>query len=238
MTDIFESTARKYRGSPVQVFLFIAAFVMFVIGANHFVEDTVSSKIGLETLQTAYGLKVQIFQWTYWTMSIAPQVASIVFFYMFLSDTTRKGYFYLASISQLADFFADTWYRSDGKLFENGEVFIISSVLTFVFFSIGSEFFLSVGSGLILKMAAPALQTWKMAWTNTIKASSGNYRHDGDQKPPNGKGGAGGGENHERRTSDVMSKIRQSQQSRPQGGNMPLHRLSGTSGDENRRDRQ
>jgi hypothetical protein len=190
MSDIFESTAKKYRGSPAVVILFVLALAMFLIGINHFIEDTVSSKLGLETLQSSYDLNVQIFQWSYWTMSLAPQIATMVFFYMYLSDTTKWSFLVLSGASQLMDFFADTWYRSNGQFFQNIEVFSISALLTFIYFTIGSEFFVTVGGGLLLKLAAPALQSWNIAIENIKKAQSMSYspdkgedRNRGEQRP-------------------------------------------------------
>lgn len=164
------------------VVLFLLSVTMFAIGVNHFAEDTYSSKIGLESLQTAYQLNIQIFSWSYWTMSLAPQVASMVFFYMFLSDTSKKWSLVICLGAQVMDFFADSWYRSDGRLFDNTGVFIISGLLTFVYYSIGSEFFVTVGGGLILKLFAPALHTWKVAMENIEKASKGDYRPEPKQQ--------------------------------------------------------
>jgi hypothetical protein len=175
MSDIYQSVYNKYKGSPSAVMLFVGAFIMFVIGINHFVEDTNSSKLGLESLERAYNLNVQIFEWSYWTMSIAPQIASIVFAYMWLSDTSKKGYGFLALGFQAMDFFADSWYRSNGNLFEDRGVTIISGILTFVYFSIGSEFFMTVGGGLLLKLSAPALATWKQTWSALKSANKGQY---------------------------------------------------------------
>jgi hypothetical protein len=216
MSDIFEATAKKYRNSPAAVMLFIAAATMFFIGANHFVEDTVSSKFGLETLQAAYNLKVQIFDWSYWTMSLAPQVASIVFFYMYLSDTSRKNFLALSFASQAVDFFADSWYRSNGNLFNDGMVFAVSSVLTFAYFSIGSEVFVTISVGLMLKLAAPAIQTWKVAFANIAKANNMAFNPDGG----GGDRGKGGGDS-ERKHIPFPASLPRGQSPAQMGGQKP-----------------
>ena len=231
MSDIFEATAKKYRSSPAAVMLFIAAATMFIIGANHFVEDTVSSKIGLETLQAAYNLKVQIFQWSYWTMSLAPQVASIVFFYMYLSDTSRKNFLALSFVSQAVDFFADSWYRSNGNLFNDEMVFAVSSVLTFAYFSIGSEVFVTVSVGLMLKLAAPAIQTWKVAFTNIAKAKNMAFNPDGGGKgnenrhEGGGKNG-GGGEKKSAFWREINPELRAKLEQGNEPGNGQYHAVS------------
>lgn len=182
--DFYQNTVNKFKGSPTSVVLFIAALVMFVIGVNHFIEDTYSSYFGLLNLENRYHLNVQIFDWSYWTMSLAPQVASVVFFYLYLADKGGK-WLWLSIASQVMDFFADAWYRGNGSLLMDGEVFVISSALTFIYFSVGSELFISIGGGLLLKMIAPALSAWKVEMKNIGLASRGQYG-----------GGGGGGDHH------------------------------------------
>lgn len=178
MSDFYQNAVNKFKGSPTSVIMFIAALVMFLIGVNHFIEDTYSSYFGLLNLEARYQLNVQIFDWSYWTMSLAPQIASIVFFYLYLANGGGK-WLALAAAAQLMDFFADAWYRGNGSLLANGEVFFISSALTFIYFSVGSEMFISVGGGLILKMLAPALSAWKIEMKNIGLASTGQYSGGG-----------------------------------------------------------
>lgn len=179
--NIYENVANKYKNSPALVMLFIASFVMLSIGIWLFIEDTVSSKLGLEQLQAAYGMNIQIFSQSYWIMSLAPQVASIVFFYLYLSSGEKKWAVF-AFISQFADFMADQWYRSNGQMFNDPVVFAISGLLTFFYFSVGSEVFITVGFGLVLWLWNPAVRNFKMA----LDATRATYK-------PSGKGGGGGG---------------------------------------------
>jgi hypothetical protein len=187
MADVYENVVSKYRGSPTIIVLFFLSFIMLVLGANHFIEDTYSSKIGLENLERAYNLNIQIFQWSYWTMSLAPQIASMVFAYIYLSDTHKKWPLIISLGSQGMDFFADSWYRSNGHLFQSWQVAGISGLLTFVYFSIGSEFFLSVGAGMLIKMLAPMIQTWKSTVHLIRAATKGNYQppNQGQSNRPN-----------------------------------------------------
>lgn len=174
MSDIFEKTTAKYRGSASSIVLFVLAGIMLTIGLNHFVEDTYSSYYGLKALESFYGLKVQIFDWSYATMSLAPQIASMVFFYMYLSDTTRKEFLIGSAASQAMDFFSDSWYRSGGQLFSGIELFGVSSLLTFVYFSIGSEVFLTIGGGLVIKLFAPAVASFRQAIKNVEAVKRGD----------------------------------------------------------------
>jgi len=185
MSDLYQNAVDKYKNSPSIVILFVLAVVMFLIGANHFIEDTYSSKYGLENLERAYNLNVQIFDWSYWTMSLAPQISSIVFAYLYLSNTNRKWTGWIAGLSQAMDFFADSWYRSNGQLMDGWGVAGISTLLTFVYFSVGSELFVSVGAGLIIKMFAPFLSTWRGVSADVERSKKTPHtqeKHGGFQK--------------------------------------------------------
>lgn len=161
MSDIFESVAVKYKNSPSAPVLFVVSFVMFVVGCVHFTEDVFSSYKGLISLEQHFQMQIQIFDITYWTMSISAQVASVVYFYIYLADTTKKWASWVAFFCQLIDFLADLWYRSNGAAFTKPDVTIASAAITLAFFTLGSEVFMTMGAGLCLKLAAPALHAWK-----------------------------------------------------------------------------
>lgn len=186
MTDIFQAVSNKYRNSPSIMVVFVAALFMTFVGINHFAEDTYSSYLGLVNLETAFDLNVQIFNWTYWTMSIAPQIASIIFFYIYLSDTDNAGWaLWVSLVAQGIDFFADVWYRSDGLLLQDGQVALISVLLTFGYFTLGSEVFITIGSGLLLKLYVPTLDAWKAfkADISRIKKKFGGSTFSGAKSP-------------------------------------------------------
>jgi hypothetical protein len=227
MSDFYQNTVNKYKGSPSSVVLFIGALVMFVIGVNHFVEDTYSSYFGLLNLEETYKLNVQIFDWSYWTMSLAPQVASVVFFYLYLADRGKK-WLLLSLLSQLMDFFADAWYRGNGLLLENLGVFAISSSLTFIYFSVGSEMFISVGGGLILKMLAPALSAWKTEMKNIGMAARGQYGGGGgDKSKSNGHGGG----NHQENNNKHKGSERRAELESSRHASMPMMERRGGGGE-------
>ena len=173
MSDTFETIKNKYGNTPTAIVLFVASVAMLVIGINHLAEDTYSSYLGLKWLEAAFGMNVQIFDWTYWTMSFAPQVASIVFFFVYLSDTDKKWALFMTLFTQFIDFCADVWYRSNGNVSFGEASTWASAAITFAFFTIGSEFFVTFGFGLVLKLYAPALAQWNIFSKNVKTAKSG-----------------------------------------------------------------
>lgn len=169
--NIYELVARRYEKNPIAILLFIASFLMLGIGLWLFVEDTYSSKIALENIQQQFGVRVQIFDFTYWIMSLAPQIASIIFAYMYMSNRKEHKWGLFALIAQAADFAADMWFRGNGQLLNDPKVFLISGLMTLLYFSIGSEFFISIGFGLCIKLFNPALRNFQQAW----RATSATY---------------------------------------------------------------
>lgn len=156
MENVFENAAQKVKNSRIVIWVFIASFAMLLIGANHFWEDTLSSYYGIKMLEESYGLKPTTYDLTYWTMSFAPQIAQVVLAYIYMSNPRKNRWALLGVIVALFfDFFADTWYRSDSAMFNSVGTAVISILLTFIYFTIGSELFITIGLGLTLELAPP-----------------------------------------------------------------------------------
>lgn len=179
MSDSFQKVADKYRNSPMAVLLFVGAALMLMIGLNNFAEDTYSSYLGLKSIEQSFNMNVQIWNLTYWAVSIAPQVASIIFFFMFLSTQERKWGWY-AFMFQAMDFGSDVWYRSNGQLFSDPKTALMSATMTLLFFTFCSEFFLTIGFGLVLKLWGPAIREFKKALGDVNSAYAG--KGDGRQQ--------------------------------------------------------
>lgn len=158
MANVFENLASSMRNSKIVIWVWLASMAMFVVGANHFREDLQSSYTGIRMLEEAFGMNPVSWDFTYWTMSLAPQVAQIVFTYLFMSNTKKNRWaIFVAMLALWVDFFADTWYRSNGLIGTDLGASIVSIILTLAFFTIGSELFLTVSFGILLELAAP---TW------------------------------------------------------------------------------
>ena len=179
MSDVFESVVAKYRGSPSALVLFIASLVMLIIGINHFAEDVYSSYAGLLSLEQAFGLNVQMWEATYWTMSGSLQVATVVFFYIWLANTNKNWAWWVSVGAQLVDFLADVWFRSNGQMLVNIGSALVSAAITFAFFTIGSEVFISFGAGLSLKLYPSALSFWR-SWRRAVKQAK---KESSDERP-------------------------------------------------------
>lgn len=158
--DISESSL--FSKSYMAILVFLLSLGMLAIGINHFVEDTYSSFIGIGMLESEFGLKPVSWEFTRWTMSLAPQVAQIIFFYLFLLNKRKNRWaFWIAFGFFFMDFFADVWYRSDGQIFSSLPAFTISFLMTIIYFTFGSEMFISIGFGLSLAMLKPFINQFK-----------------------------------------------------------------------------
>lgn len=165
MSNIFHNMRNNvlFSKSYLAILVFLSGVATLVIGCNHLAEDTYSSYMGIQMLETSFGLVPTSWDFTYWTMSIMPQVFQIVFSYMFMCDTKKfRWAFWVAFGALVVDFFADVWYRGDARVFSDWKVFIISFLLTFVYFTIGSELAVSIGFGLSLAMLKPFIEQSKL----------------------------------------------------------------------------
>jgi len=158
MTNVFADVAQHIRQNKVVILFFLASLTMLLIGINHFYEDTLSSLYGIQELETIFGINPASHSITYWSMSLAPQVAQVVFIYMFLVNPRKNRWALVIAIAALLmDFVADAWYRSNGQFLSNPGAFLAACSLTLVYFTVGSEMFVTVGLGLTLELLGPAV---------------------------------------------------------------------------------
>jgi len=164
MANLFEAVADRIRNSYIVIWIFFLSVAMLLIGLNHFAEDTYSSYMGIQWLQESFGLIPASWDLTYWTMSVAPQVAQVIFGYMFIVDMKNNRWaFWAGLVAFLIDFGTDIWYRSNQGLFTSPATFLVTCAITFAYFTIGSEGFVTVGLGLVIQLLGPFIvQTRKL----------------------------------------------------------------------------
>jgi hypothetical protein len=163
------------------LFIFLAAVTAFFIGMVHLVEDTISSYYGYQQLVEAFGIVPVTIQITWLTLSIAPMVGQLISAYMYMSDTegTHARKFKWAFVGFfLVDFVSDLWHRADdGRLvfaLYDASVFaftgqgtpvefypaalslLVAAGFTFFVYTVGAEFFVVVGVGIVGESYLPA----------------------------------------------------------------------------------
>ena len=150
-SSIFDSIKSYVSGSPLAGWVLILAILTLIIGINGFIEDTYSSYTGVQMIETTFGVRPASWEFTYWAMSLFFQVVTVLAFFTYLSDRDKNWIALWISMSaQAVDFIADVWYRSNGTFSMVNTV--VSTVMTFVFFTIGSEVALTFGFGLTSKL--------------------------------------------------------------------------------------
>lgn len=151
--NLFLGVYNSVKGTPLSAWLLILSVILLLIGGNNFAEDTYSSYVGVQMMENALDLNPATWKLTYWAMSLFFQIIAVIAFFIYLSDRQNNWqWFWLAAGSQVIDFIADVWYRSDQRLFDSPVKFVVSLLLTFVFFTAGSELALTVGFGLVATM--------------------------------------------------------------------------------------
>lgn len=183
------------RGSPFVIWVVFLTVVMFVIGILFFVEDTISSRNGIAQLEAVFGVKPVNFYATYWALSIAPQVAQVVLFYLYLTDNRKNRWALgVAAVFFILDFASDLQDRSGGRFLPlTGGINLDASTavaagFTLLFFSVGSELFVSVSVGLFLVLFADSITQYailvvqiKNAWKQARDKIDRAHNHNPNQ---------------------------------------------------------
>ena len=84
MSNIFRNATRPLYDSPLILAIFFTALIALFIGLVHLVEDTISSYYGYQELVKVFGIVPVSFEFTWVTLSLAPQVGTIISMYMYI----------------------------------------------------------------------------------------------------------------------------------------------------------
>ncbi len=154
----------EWAEGPFIFWVFIAACFTWGIGANHFMEDTYSSFLGIQEVEIIYDLIPATWALTYWTMSLAPQFGQIIFTYLYLSDTRQNSWaLWVSGGLFVMDFVADLYHRSHGNVNLDTRT-AFAAGFTLVYFTFGSEVFITVSTGIILTTFPKAVIAFKKMW--------------------------------------------------------------------------
>lgn len=178
MTDNLFEKVRQWKSGPFVIWVFILSIAAFAIGIVLFREDTITSRLGYEALEVHYGFQPRVYPITYWAMSLAPQIAQIMFAYVWLTDP-RKHWWALPVVIGffILDFISDV-YHTTGNLPAATERAGVGMSLTFIFFNIGSELFITWGIGLFLTTLPEAIIELKKFVAKVRGASLGTPRRE------------------------------------------------------------
>lgn len=165
MANIFDEVGNKIKGGPFVLWVCWLCLAMFIIGALHFAEDTVSSRNGITLLEKTFTIKPVNINFVYWTLSLTPQIGQTVLSYMFFLDRKKNRWaLILAAAFFLVDFISDVEDRSNQHFLPAGgginidATTIVASIFTLMAYTIGSELFLSVSTGMFLTLFRDAIK--------------------------------------------------------------------------------
>lgn len=165
MSNFFDVFAKKFKDSPVVIWVHVLSWLLFFAGVLLTVEDVASSRYGIQMLEQAYGIKPVNFPIMYWVISVVPTLATVVFFYAYLVEP-KIWYIGVAIWFALMDNIADIQMRTGGQFITpEGLNFdattVIGGLLSLSFYTIGSELFLSTSVGLILVTFVYTVEQYK-----------------------------------------------------------------------------
>ena len=222
--NLWTTLQQEVRGGPLALYLFIMAVFAFIIGCILSIEDFMSSYYGLQMLEQAFGIQASTWSWVLVVMAATPWVGQIIFFGLWTLDTSRRWAFVAATIWFSLDFISDVQMRSagtfiplDGSGIQYDSTVIVASLLTFLFFTVGAELFITAGTAMILALFGDAVREYVRIRTSVRRALQDADKQIRDSQKPGQSGSSGGGSNQNgNRTGNPR------QQSRQQGSNRPL----------------
>jgi len=161
--NLYQSIAKKAEGRELG--LFLVGLTLLIVGLNHFAEDTLSSRYGIEWLERAFNIRVATYEFTYWTMSIANQVGQVVCGILWAFDTEKNSrYGGLAVFFFVVDLGSDVWYRSSELAIAQPATGGATAILTVLYFTLGSEFFIMLGFGICMSVIIGATVQLFVIW--------------------------------------------------------------------------
>lgn len=175
MTNIFESV-RDFQPGRFVIWVAAISIAAFVAGVVLLVEDTYTSRMGYQALEQAYDFQPRVFPLTYWAMSLTPQIAQIMFSYIFLTNPRKNWWALLALAIFFAIDFSSDVYHVTGALPGASERSLTSAAITLIFFSIGAEMFITWGIGLFLTTFPLAIRELRGFSTDARNSTFGTGR--------------------------------------------------------------
>lgn len=244
MANVFDDVGNKIKGGPFVLWVCLLCMAMFVIGVAHFIEDTVSSRNGLALLEQTFLIKPVNINFVYWTLSLTPQIGQTVLSYMFFLDRKKnKWALALAIAFFLVDFISDVEDRSNQHFLPVGggvnldSTTLVASILTLMAFTVGSELFLSVSTGMFLTLFRDAIKQFGILYAGVIKewADARVEINDALRRVDNSRPPKQSGQPQQQKGGGGMNNpVRQPQSNGNSGGGEPHQTPPGGHGQGNR----
>lgn len=223
--NIWTTLQGEVHGGPLALYLFVLGVVAFIIGAVLSVEDAVSSYRGLQMLETTFGVNVVSYDVVLYVMAITPWVGQIVFFGLWSLDTSRKWALITAIVWFVLDFISDVQYRSAAQLFpldgsginpQSWDTILVSAGMTFLFFTVGAELFITAATAITVALFADAISEYarmRLAVREAFAKADDTLRPD--KKKNNSQGGGGNAHNNGGQSNNRNNNRREQQRAEP-----------------------
>ena len=227
--NIWDTLSSKVRGGPMSFSMFGIALVAFVIGFSLSLEDWMSSYEGLLFLEQAFGVRTVSWEWMRLVMAITPWVGQIVFLGLWSLDTSRKWALAAAILWFVLDFISDVQFRSDAMLFpldgsgmKLNRTVLVSALLTFIYFTIGAELFITASSAMVVTLFPDAIKEFaKLRASITVAFRDAEKILRDAGKPGGGGNSGGGGQNNNRHNNRNQQRQRDVPQGQPRRDSTP-----------------
>ena len=147
--NIMNRTLRGVKNSPWAVILMVIAVWGLWIAVNLTIEDYNTSLMAYQQIPTRK-VDESVVEQAAWL----PQLMPILFGFMYMRDTNRRGFGWASLIIMVLDMLTDTWYKTSGL---DLRWTLVGLAETFFLYTIGSEVLLSVTISIIMYLFRPGI---------------------------------------------------------------------------------
>lgn len=154
MSNFFHQAVSRLRNSPFIVPIYLALLIGFIISIGIIIEDYSTSLLGYSMIPTQ-----RANEWIVPLVAALPQVAQVIFLYVFLRDTSSYIYLIVAVLIHLVDAGTDIYFKSYGGT----QHIAVAIVETEIIYTLGSEVLFTMTLGLLLESVGDFVTQLKAA---------------------------------------------------------------------------
>lgn len=175
-SNLWDTLSSKVRGGPMSLGLCVIGILSLLIGLILSYEDLMSSYVGIQSLESVFGVVAVSADWVRYVMALAPQIGQIVFISLWSLDTSRRWALVAGVAWFLLDFISDVQFRSGGAFLpgtggiELGTTTLVSAGMTVIYFTVGAEMFIVAGAAIAVSLFPDAVRQAGILRASTKRA--------------------------------------------------------------------
>lgn len=165
MSNFFGKSAAMVRKSGMVIVIWLVSLAVAVIGGIYFIEDYQTSVLGYSMWPVKH-----YYDWIIWIGALTPQVGQVFFAYMGADDSKRWWAWLAVVLLFLVDTGADVIFKHIPEVKWSMAAAIAETV---IMYTLCSEIFLALGSGMMLELMPDVIQAIRTIKQRVASSRSG-----------------------------------------------------------------